>query len=284
MFLEKELEREFLEFAMPRQKVIALRGMFIFNAFSAIFILLDIQSHNYTGFESNVFISRALFFILSIPLIVATIKSKTNQSYTTYIFIFVLLAISHNFFVQLTRSPTEIMAVSIDTIFILGIYLLFRIELKYELILALLLTYSSFYVSTYHREMIGIEYSRVLFILLAANVVGFYMSNYWQHTERLMFKANKEEQILKEKYKLALESVKTLTGLIPICSSCGKIKDDEGYWKKVEEYLSKATSAQFSHSVCRSCIKDLYGDEILQAVIKAEEDEDNDDAKEQSTK
>jgi hypothetical protein len=132
--------------------------------------------------------------------------------------------------------------------------------------------------------MIGIEYSRVLFILLAANVVGFYMSNYWQHTERLMFKANKEEQILKEKYKLALESVKTLTGLIPICSSCGKIKDDEGYWTKVEEYLSKATSAQFSHSVCRSCIKDLYGDEILQAVIKAEEDEDNDDAKEQSTK
>jgi PAS domain S-box-containing protein len=52
--------------------------------------------------------------------------------------------------------------------------------------------------------------------------------------------------------------VKLLQGLLPICASCKKIKDDEGYWKEVESYISDRSDASFSHSICPDCLKDLY--------------------------
>jgi hypothetical protein len=51
----------------------------------------------------------------------------------------------------------------------------------------------------------------------------------------------------------ALSEVKTLTGLLPICSSCKKIRNDQGYWQQMEEYISKHSDAKFSHGLCQEC-------------------------------
>lgn len=56
----------------------------------------------------------------------------------------------------------------------------------------------------------------------------------------------------------AMQQVKILSGLLPICSSCKKIRDDKGYWKQIESYLSEHSEAEFSHGVCPDCIKKLY--------------------------
>jgi hypothetical protein len=56
----------------------------------------------------------------------------------------------------------------------------------------------------------------------------------------------------------ALSSVKTLSGLLPICSGCKKIRDDKGYWEQVETYVSHHTGATFTHSLCPECLKELY--------------------------
>jgi DNA-binding NtrC family response regulator len=53
----------------------------------------------------------------------------------------------------------------------------------------------------------------------------------------------------------ALASVKTLSGLLPICSACKKIRDDQGYWSQVESYIQEHTGARFTHSVCPECAK-----------------------------
>lgn len=58
----------------------------------------------------------------------------------------------------------------------------------------------------------------------------------------------------------ALANVKTLRGLLPICASCKKIRDDGGYWQKVESYLSARTEAEFTHGICPECITRLYPD------------------------
>ncbi len=52
--------------------------------------------------------------------------------------------------------------------------------------------------------------------------------------------------------------IETLRGIVPICSGCKQIRDDKGYWNMVEEYVSKHTEAQFSHSICPECAKKLY--------------------------
>lgn len=58
----------------------------------------------------------------------------------------------------------------------------------------------------------------------------------------------------------ALQQVKTLSGLLPICSSCKKIRNDQGYWQQLEGYIREHTEAEFSHSICPECMEKLYGD------------------------
>ena len=52
--------------------------------------------------------------------------------------------------------------------------------------------------------------------------------------------------------------IETLHGIIPICSSCKKVRDDEGYWSQVEQYLSTRSDVKFSHSLCPDCLHELY--------------------------
>ena len=56
----------------------------------------------------------------------------------------------------------------------------------------------------------------------------------------------------------ALDDVRTLRGIIPICANCKKIRDDQGYWNQVEAYVRDHTEAEFSHSICPECMKELY--------------------------
>ena len=58
----------------------------------------------------------------------------------------------------------------------------------------------------------------------------------------------------------ALEQIKTLQGILPICSSCKKIRDDKGYWQQVEVYIRDHSDAQFSHGICPDCLKTYYPD------------------------
>ena len=56
----------------------------------------------------------------------------------------------------------------------------------------------------------------------------------------------------------ALKQVKTLSGLLPICASCKKIRDDNGYWQQVETYIQKHSNADFTHGICPECLQRLY--------------------------
>ena len=68
------------------------------------------------------------------------------------------------------------------------------------------------------------------------------------------------QQLLHEKLALeaALQQVKTLQGMLPICASCKKIRDDAGYWHQIETYLSQHATVEFSHSICPDCRSRLY--------------------------
>jgi len=61
-----------------------------------------------------------------------------------------------------------------------------------------------------------------------------------------------------EELQKALKEVKVLRGLIPICASCKKIRNDGGFWQQLEEYLGEHSEAEFSHGLCQPCIKKLY--------------------------
>jgi hypothetical protein len=63
---------------------------------------------------------------------------------------------------------------------------------------------------------------------------------------------------LVEKLQKRLAQVKGLRGIIPICSSCKKIRDDNGFWYEIELYIASKSQAEFSHSICPDCEEELY--------------------------
>jgi hypothetical protein len=106
--------------------------------------------------------------------------------------------------------------------------------------------------------------------LLAGKVIDNYFIYYWNISVHIGFflivaYLISEEKIISDNNKIlidklqnSLDEIKTLSGLLPICSACKKIRDDDGYWKQIEHYISEYTEARFTHSICPDCKERLY--------------------------
>ena len=66
------------------------------------------------------------------------------------------------------------------------------------------------------------------------------------------------ERDLRRSLETALAQVRSLSGLLPICSCCKKIRDDRGYWNKIEAYIEEHSDAGFTHGICPECARNLY--------------------------
>lgn len=104
-----------------------------------------------------------------------------------------------------------------------------------------------------------------LFLLLTLNVLGMTICYTMERSVRREFdltrklKIQWDDQIKAgEDLKATLEEVKVLRGYLPICASCKKIRNDEGYWQQVEDYLTQNTDAHFTHGICSECKSNLY--------------------------
>jgi len=128
----------------------------------------------------------------------------------------------------------------------------------------------------------NIQYQLFLFVLFGIFLTWFaffggFVSNMrrrlWVQKEdiqkaheeiKIEMEERKRAQIEKDnlivELKDALRKVKTLSGFLPICASCKKIRDDSGYWNQIESYIKAHSDAEFSHSLCPECAKKLYPD------------------------
>ena len=70
-------------------------------------------------------------------------------------------------------------------------------------------------------------------------------------------------ELKNEELESALVQIKRLEGIIPICMHCKEIRDDKGYWNKLEKYISEHSEAQFSHSICDKCLDKYYPEEKI---------------------
>lgn len=82
-----------------------------------------------------------------------------------------------------------------------------------------------------------------------------------------------ERQRLTSELKSALEEIKQLSGLLPICANCKKIRDDKGYWNRLESYIERHSDVSFSHGMCPECSDKLYGEEDWYIEMKKNKNE-----------
>jgi hypothetical protein len=76
--------------------------------------------------------------------------------------------------------------------------------------------------------------------------------------EVLVAKRTEELRLRNEELSTALGNVKQLSGLLPICASCKKIRDDGGYWNQLEQYISDHSEVGFSHGICPDCVETMF--------------------------
>jgi hypothetical protein len=104
-------------------------------------------------------------------------------------------------------------------------------------------------------EMIGLATSLCMFLGVFLIAPLF---RRMREVEAAREAARKELEETLQRLRESMDSVKLLTGLLPICASCKKIRDGGGDWQPMEGYIQKRTDAKFSHGLCPDCLRSLY--------------------------
>lgn len=112
-------------------------------------------------------------------------------------------------------------------------------------------------VQNANGDLLDVIFNKSVFINSAGTIAGL-IGAILDITGRK--RTEREREKLISELQKALQEIKTLSGLLPICAHCKKIRDDKGYWKKIENYIQEHSNAKFSHSICRDCAKKLYPD------------------------
>jgi len=110
-------------------------------------------------------------------------------------------------------------------------------------------------IFTFSQDHEGWEIDELIMVSMSITLCSLYF----------LLKRNREFSILTKKLEAqndqlsrTLGELEVMQGIIPICSHCKCIRDDEGYWERVETYIAKHSGARFSHGVCPDCLKEHY--------------------------
>jgi hypothetical protein len=174
--------------------------------------------------------------------------------------------------ISLKKSPT-VFIVSLFLVLLLGIIdYLTGWEFGFFIFYFLPIVYCAWYSNRGISIIIALLSAVTWF--LADYFVGHHYSSpffeYWNTFIRLVsfllvsFSVNEIKRLLDEERKIsadlreAISQVKMLGGLLPICASCKKIRNDKGYWEQIETYIHNHSEADFTHGLCEECAKKLY--------------------------
>lgn len=101
-----------------------------------------------------------------------------------------------------------------------------------------------------------------------------YTNNFKKLITEFKLSIEKDLELLfqEQELKNALKKIKVLSGLVPICSKCKKIRDDKGYWNHLETYIQNHSDVLFSHGICSDCTNEIYGKEDWYIDMKKDKD------------
>lgn len=111
-------------------------------------------------------------------------------------------------------------------------------------------------------EIIGLAIS--LLLLAGISLIRPLFASFVHSEEKLrslnakLSALSEEQRMLIARLQEALDNIKTLKGMLPICAACKKVRDDKGYWSQIEAYVSEHSEAEFTHSICPECARKLY--------------------------
>ncbi len=118
-----------------------------------------------------------------------------------------------------------------------------------------------YYVSVYGlSNLVGHLFKIASFYLIYRAVIVATLAMPYRTLFRKLVESQAAKAKVSDQLEASVRQVRLLQNFLPICSSCKQIRDDQGYWRQVEEYISDHSEMQFTHSICPSCTRKLYPD------------------------
>jgi hypothetical protein len=146
----------------------------------------------------------------------------------------------------------------VDVLTVMFVYLAFRLPLARQMLVASLFSVGvALHVFSEEKFAESPEGLAIGVALLLTNSLGYLISHRWHESSRLQFVAFSNERLLRRELEVTLAEVRALRGILPICSRCKRIRDEDDCWHAVEVYVREHSDAEFTHSLCPEC-SDLY--------------------------
>ncbi|MBO6557235.1 MAG: hypothetical protein JJ957_12100 [Pseudomonadales bacterium] len=246
-FVDPEQEQRFRAYSLNRDRQLSIVFSIIVFFAAIAFAANDFTE---TSVDSG---SLTIRFIMAAVAMLSLLLSHLIGTQAVVYLSLSLLAITvaaSNTFIALSRPPDYLLHLGIDALIIVCLYILLP-TIRLQLMFAVLFTPTLIYLYSTHKDPVyEMAELTVPMTLILANLIGLGVSLLHNNARHRLFGQLEELQ-------LAQESLSTLSQLIPMCASCKSIRNDAGYWEKVEIYMKETSGTQVTHGLCPACAEKM---------------------------
>lgn len=208
-------------------------------------------------------IVRAGFASLSLWVIARLQRGVAPATLHRLVLFWSLLLVVYNIFIASTRPPGYLIQAVLNVFLVLMCYLILALPLTLQIIPATLMSIGNIALVIWLSAPADqLTSAAIIGAFVLANILGALTARQVHYWKRRQFVTMLRQAELSAKLEQALAEIKTLRGILPICSHCKRVRDDTGYWQQVEVYVRDRSYAEFSHSICPTCIDRHYGELI----------------------
>ncbi len=263
-YADRALERLFRMESHDRLRGQFLAGIAILLVMLSLFLINDLLNASEVGEISSLVMVRVAALCLGTALFSIVYRAAHSWTIDAMTTLLMVVICTMTVFINSTRPADYFGHYALDIVFILGLYILLPTPLRYKAAAALLFSFLQFALFIGWKEVdYDLAYMAIPVSLIQANIIGVIFSIQFGRYRRMNFSLMLRDQKEQARLKEALDNVKTLSGMLPICACCKKIRDDQGYWASVEKYISDRVEVSFTHGLCPTCydtaIRDLRG-------------------------
>lgn len=225
---------------------------------------LALTDHRLFGFSElfwRLIAIRIGFAFVSLGTIIALRRSQSPYTLHRTMFAWSLLLVIVNVSIASTRPPNYLVQAILNASTVLMCYLVLPLPLMLQIIPSILISLGNIaliaWLNTPADQLTG---AAVVAVFVVINVLGGVTARQVHYWKRQQFVAMLHQIELHAELENALAEIKTLRGILPICSHCKSVRDDSGYWQQVDIYVRDRTYAEFSHSICPACLQAHYAE------------------------
>ena len=259
VFKSKKFEHSYRQQGLGQDKH-QFKVIIVIAALSLLFFIFS----DYKLFGDSLMFYKLLtarsIFIFFAFILAANLKKIDDETvFDILVFIFSLFLTGLVFYINMSR-PADYLAHAIgDIVYLLAIYLILPFRFTLQFLSAIIFTIGNIVIIANFKSSHPILGNNIIIAsYLFINLLGISVDRQMHINKRKQFELYDNEKELRIQYQNTLDELVTLRGIIPICSNCKQIRDDQGSWNQLEGYIQKHSLAKFSHGICPQCSKILY--------------------------